>query len=89
MGNAMFEFIRWSTFLATVALAVAGYSDQLRIIYSHQNTAGLSLVMVLLSFWSWASYTLYGLSVKDRKLFWPNLLGTILISAILLSFLIY
>lgn len=85
----MFAFIRWSTFLATVALAVAGYSDQLRIVFTQQSTAGLSLIMVLLSFWSWVSYTLYGLFVKDQKLFWPNLLGTILISMILLSFLIY
>lgn len=85
----MFELIRWSTFLATVTLAIAGYSDQLRLIYMHQSTKGLSFVMVLLAFWSWLSYTFYGLLAHDRKIFWPNLLGTIMISLVMLSFLIY
>ncbi len=85
----MFEIIRWSTLLATVTLAGFGYSDQLRLIFTHKSTAGLSFWMVLLALWSWASYTLYGHFQKDKKIFWPNLLGTILISIILLSFFIY
>lgn len=85
----MFEAIRWSTFAATALLAVFGYSDQLRLIFEHKSTAGLSLVMVLISFWSWFSYTLYGWMHGDKKIFWPNLVGTIFISLILISFLVY
>ncbi|OGF60519.1 hypothetical protein A3C05_03400 [Candidatus Giovannonibacteria bacterium RIFCSPHIGHO2_02_FULL_45_40] len=85
----MFEIVRWSTFAATAFLAVFGYSDQLRLIFSHKSTVGLSFVMVLISFWSWASYTLYGWFHGDKKIFWPNLVGTIFISLILVSFLIY
>lgn len=85
----MFEFIRWSTFLATISLVVIGYTDQLRLIFLRQDTTGLSLVMMILSFWSWLSYALYGYFRKDRKIFWPNLLGTVIIGLILLSFLLY
>ena len=85
----MFELIRWSTFLATTSLVIVGYTDQLRLIFIHQDTTGLSLIMMLLSFWSWLSYALYGFFQKDRKIFWPNLLGTVIIGLILLSFLVY
>ena len=85
----MFELIRWSTFLATISLVVVGYTDQLRLIFIHQDTSGLSLLMMVLSFWSWLSYTLYGYFQKDRKIFWPNLLGAVILSLILLSFYLY
>jgi len=85
----MFEIIRWSTFLATTSLVVVGYTDQLRLIFFHQDTTGLSLIMMLLSFWTWLSYTLYGYFQKDRKIFWPNLLGTAIVGLILLSFFFY
>lgn len=85
----MFEAVRWSTFAATAVLAVFGYSDQLRLIYENKSTSGLSLVMILLALWSWLSYTFYGWLHGDKKIFWPNLVGTIFISLILVSFLIY
>ena len=85
----MFELVRWSTFLATISLVIVGYTDQLRLIFFRQDTTGLSLMMILLSFWSWLSYALYGYFQKDRKIFWPNLLGTVIIGLILLSFLFY
>ena len=85
----MFEVVRWSTFLATTALVVVGYTDQLRLIFIRQDTAGLSLVMMFLSFWSWLSYALYGYYQKDKKIFWPNMLGVAIIGLILLSFLFY
>lgn len=85
----MLEIIRWSTFLATAVLAFVGYLDQLRLIFMNQSTAGLSFIMIMLAFWSWTSYTLYGLVQKDYKIFWPNLIGTIFIALILLSFFIF
>lgn len=85
----MFELVRWSTFLATVLLVVFGYTDQLRLIFIRQDTTGLSLIMMLLSFWSWLSYALYGFFQKDRKIFWPNLLGSVIVGLILLSFIFY
>lgn len=85
----MLELVRWSTLLATILLAIVGYSDQIRLILANKSTAGLSFWMVLLALWSWASYTLYGHYQKDKKIFWPNLLGTILISVIFLSFFLY
>jgi len=85
----MLEAVRWSTFAATAVLAVFGYSDQLRLILAHKSTVGLSFVMVLISFWSWASYTLYGWFHGDKKIFWPNLVGTVFISFILLSFFVF
>ncbi|MBI2023059.1 hypothetical protein HYT01_00655 [Candidatus Giovannonibacteria bacterium] len=83
------EIIRWSTSAATVFLAVFGYADQLHLIFLNESTRGLSFVMVMLSFWSWLSYTIYGYLHKDTKLFWSNALGLVLISAILVSFWIY
>lgn len=83
------EIVRWSMFFATIFLAVLGYPDQIRLIIAQKSTAGLSFFMVLAAFWSWLSYTLYGFFSKDFKMFWPNLIGTVFITIILLSFLIY
>ena len=87
--KAMFEIVRWSTLSSPILLAVVGYSDQIRLIFVNQSTAGLSFWMILLATWTWASYTLYGHFQKDRKIFWPNLLGTILIGIVLLGFFIF
>lgn len=76
-------------FLATALLAVLGYPDQIRVIFAQKSTAGLSFLMVLAALWSWVSYTLYGFFSQDRKMFWSNLIGTVFISIILLSFFIY
>lgn len=85
----MLEIVRWSTFAATLFMAVFGYSDQLRLIISERSTSGLSFLMILAGFWTWLSYALYGLLKKDYKIFWPNLVGTILVGAILVSFLFF
>jgi len=85
----LLEAVRWSTSVATILVAVFGYSDQIHLIFQRQSTGGLSFVMILLAFFSWASYTLYGWLHKDKKLFWSNLLGTVFISVILLSFFIF
>jgi len=85
----MLEIIRWSTLFSTILMAVLGYSDQLRLILVNKSTEGLSLLMILLGFWNWVNYMLYGFLKKDRKIFWSNLIGSIFIGLILLSFLIY
>ncbi|MDP2668740.1 MAG: SemiSWEET family transporter [bacterium] len=85
----LLEVVHWSTSVATIAVAVFGYSDQIKLIFEHKSTGGLSFVMILLAFFSWASYTLYGWLHKDKKLFWSNLLGTVFISIILASFFIF
>lgn len=85
----MLGIVRWSMFVATLLMAVLGYSDQLRLIFKSHSTDGLSFVMVLLALFSWTSYMLYGRLLKDKKMFWSNLLGTVLILIILLSFLIF
>ncbi|HLD34741.1 hypothetical protein A3E06_00190 [Candidatus Giovannonibacteria bacterium RIFCSPHIGHO2_12_FULL_44_42] len=85
----MFEIIRWSTLLSTALMAGVGYSDQIRLIWTQHSTSGLSFWMVLIAFWSWLSYALYGYYNKDRKMFWPNLAGLITISVILASFFIF
>ncbi|MDO8523513.1 MAG: SemiSWEET family transporter [bacterium] len=85
----MLQIVQWSTSVATVLVAIFGYSDQIRLIFDHQSTSGLSFVMVLLAFFSWTSYTLYGWLHGDKKLFWSNLLGTVFISIILVSFFIF
>jgi len=85
----MFEIIRWSTFLSTALMAVVGYSDQIRVIWTQHSTEGLSFWMVLIAFWSWLSYALYGYYKMDHKIFWPNLAGLITISVILASFFIF
>lgn len=85
----MLEIARWSAFLSTILMAVFGYSDQLRLILENKSTKGLSLLMILLGFWVWSSYALYGFLRKDYKVFWPNVIGAIIVGAILLSFLIY
>lgn len=74
---------------STLMLAIFGYSDQLRLVFQQQSTTGLSFWMVLLSFWSWASYALYGYFQQDRKMFWPNMVGVFFISLILVNFLRY
>ena len=76
-------------FSSTIFLAVFGYSDQLRLIISHQSIEGLSFWMIFLSFWSWVSYALYGFFQKDHKMLWPNLIGVFFITFILLSFWLY
>ena len=85
----MFELIRWSTFSATISLVIFGYTDQLRLIFTNQSTEGLSLAMMLLSFWTWLSYALYGFLQKDRKIFWPNMVGVVVVGLILISFVLY
>ncbi|MDP2669154.1 MAG: SemiSWEET family transporter [bacterium] len=85
----MLEFVRWSTFLATLLMAVFGYSDQLRLVIANKSTEGLSFLMILLGFWVWGSYALYGLLRKDYKIFWPNVIGAVFVGAILISFLFY
>lgn len=85
----MLEIVRWSTFIATILMAIFGYSDQIRLIFNNHSTGGLSFVMVFLAFFSWLSYTLYGWFNGDKKLFWSNLLGLIFISVILASFFIF
>jgi len=85
----MFELIRWSTFLATISLVIFGYTDQLRLIFTHQSTQGLSLAMMFLSFWTWSSYASYGFLQKDRKMFWPNMVGVVVVGLILISFVLY
>ena len=85
----MLEAVRWSTFAATAVLAVFGYSDQLRLILAHKSTVGLSFVMVLIFLGYWESYSLCGWFHGDKKIFWPNLVGTVFISFILLSFFVF
>lgn len=85
----MFEIVRWSMFVATLLMAILGYSDQLRLIFKNHSTDGLSFIMVLLALFSWTNYMLYGWLVKDKKMFWSNLLGTVLISIMLLSFFMF
>ncbi len=85
----MFEIVRWSMFIATLLMAVLGYSDQLRLIFKSHSTDGLSFVMVLLALFSWTNYMLYGWLVKDKKMFWSNLLGAVLILIILISFFVF
>ncbi len=85
----MIEAVRWSASAATVFLAVFGYSDQIRLIFEHRSTGGLSFIMILLAFFSWTSYTLYGWLHNDKKIFWANLLGTVFISIILFSFFVF
>ncbi|MBI1957107.1 MAG: hypothetical protein HYS44_01450 [Candidatus Niyogibacteria bacterium] len=83
------DIIRWSTFASTLLMAAFGYSDQLRLIIKNHSTAGLSFVMILLSVWTWGSYMLYGWLIGDRKIFWPNLVGTAIVGAILVSFFVF
>lgn len=85
----MLEAVKWSTSFATILVAVFGYSDQLRLIFNSHSTSGLSFLMVLLAFFSWTSYTIYGWLHNDKKIFWSNLLGTVFISVILLSFFVF
>ncbi|OGF61331.1 hypothetical protein A2662_00555 [Candidatus Giovannonibacteria bacterium RIFCSPHIGHO2_01_FULL_45_33] len=85
----LLEVVHWSTSVATIAVAVFGYSDQIKLIFDHKSTGGLSFIMIILAFFSWSSYTLYGWLHKDKKLFWSNLLGTVFISIILASFFIF
>ena len=92
MGSSysnMIEIVRWSTFTSTMLMAIFGYSDQLRLIFKSHSTDGLSFVMVLLALFSWTSYMLYGWLVKDKKMFWANLLGTVFILIILLAFIVF
>lgn len=85
----VFEVVRWSMLSSTLMLAVFGYFDQLRLVLERESTAGLSFWMVLLSFWSWTSYALYGYFQKDHKMFWPNMIGVLFVSFILVNFLRY
>lgn len=85
----MLKFARWSAFLSTMLMVVFGYSDQLRLIFINKSTEGLSFLMILLGFWVWLSYALYGFLKKDRKIFWPNIIGVVVVGLVLLSFLIY
>jgi uncharacterized protein with PQ loop repeat len=85
----MLEIVRWSTLTATLSMAVFGYSDQLRLILTNKSTEGLSFIMILLGFWAWASYAAYGFLRKDFKIFWPNVIGAVLVGLIALSFFIY
>lgn len=83
------SIVRWSMFFSTAILALLGYPDQIRVIFTQKSTAGLSFLMVLAAFCSWLSYTLYGYFSGDKKMFWPNPVGTVFVSIIFLSFLIY
>ena len=83
------KIIRWSAFVSTLLMAAFGYSDQLRLIIQNKSTTGLSFFMILLSVWTWGSYMLYGWLMNDRKIFWPNLVGTAIVGAIFVSFFIF
>lgn len=85
----MFEIVRWSMSISTILVAVFGYTDQLRLIFENKSTEGLSFLMILLGLWVWVSYALYGLLTKDYKMFWPNVLGVLVIGALFVSFFVY
>lgn len=85
------DIVGWFVLILTIIYICVGLSAQIHNNYKIKSTQNLSLLMMLLYFWVFFFWGLYGLlkSPVDWYIVWPNFLGMLVLTIILFQFWVY
>lgn len=83
------DFVGWAAFLITVIYTCVGLPIQARRNYINKSTGGISLFMMVVLFFTFSVWIVYGLVRKDWYIIGSNIPGMVCIFVILCQFWIY